>query len=159
MTEQVNNFESPAVWLLDQPTSQGEFFNTAYLSPSSSVSSDTSQYSDYSLASPSYTININLADIESQVGNIARKEILVYTQSLHFQIFNIPEGFYPPEMSDDGAHLQELSLASSSVFREESEAASDNDDCDSVKNNFDIETLVDECFMSQYSGMQVSVQS
>ena len=73
-------------------------------------------------------------------------------------MFNIPEGFYSPDMSDPGPDLQELSLASS-VFREESEAASDNDDCDSVKNNFDIETLVDECFMSQYSGTQVSVQS
>ena len=79
-------------------------------------------------------------------------------QSGHFQMFNLPEGFYPQDLSDPGVHLQELSLASS-VFREESEAASDNDDCDSVKNNFDIETLVDECFMSQYSGMQVSVQS
>ena len=37
--------------------------------------------------------------------------------------------------------------------------SSDNEDCDSVRNNFDIETLVDECFMSQYSGMRVSVQS
>ena len=75
------------------------------------------------------------------------------------QIFNIPDGFYPQDMSDPGPHLQELSLESG-VFREESEAASsDTDDCDSVKNSFDIETLVDECFMSQYSGMQVSVQS
>ena len=79
-------------------------------------------------------------------------------QSGHFQMFNLPGGFYPQDLSDPGVHLQELSLASS-VFREESEAASDNDDCDSVKNNFDIETLVDECFMTQYSGMQVSVQS
>ena len=67
MTEPLNNFDSSGVWLLDQTASQGEFFNTNYLSPSSSVSSDHSQYSDYSLASPSYTININLSDIESQV--------------------------------------------------------------------------------------------
>lgn len=146
MTEQVSNFDSSTVWLLDQSASQAEFFNTNYLSPSGSVSSEHSQYSDYSatsLASPSssssYTININLADIENQ-------------------IFDLPEGFYPEDMSDPGPHLQELSLASS-VFREESEAASETDDCDSVKNNFDIETLVDECFMSQYSGMTVSVQS
>ena len=76
MTEQVSSFESSTVWLLDQSASQAEFFNTNYLSPSGSVSSEHSQYSDYSatsLASPSssssYTININLADIESQVGN------------------------------------------------------------------------------------------
>ena len=72
MTEPLNNFDSSGVWLLDQPAPQGEFFNTNYLSPSGSVSSDHSQFSDYSansLASPAYTININLADIESQVGN------------------------------------------------------------------------------------------
>ena len=74
MTEHGSQFDSSTVWLLDQSTSQGEFFNTNYLSPSGSVSSDHSQFSDYSatsLASPSssYTININLADIESQVGD------------------------------------------------------------------------------------------
>ena len=78
MTEQINNFDSSTVWLLDQSASQGEFFNTNYLSPSSSVSSDHSLYSDYStsslsphyadMAGTSYTININLTDIESQVG-------------------------------------------------------------------------------------------
>ena len=79
MTEPGSQFDSSTVWLLDQSASQGEFFNTNYLSPSGSVSSDHSQFSDYSatsLASPSssssYTININLADIESQVGDIVR---------------------------------------------------------------------------------------
>jgi len=143
---------SGGVWLLEQGTAQGDFFNTNtnYLSPSSSVSSDNSLYSDYSASSlspqytdisgASYTININLTDIESQ-------------------IFNIPNDFYPSDTAESGPHFEELSL-SSNVLREESEeATSDNDDCDSVKNNFDIETLVDECFMSQYSGMKVSVQS
>jgi len=142
-SEQSNNLDTNNVFFLDQSTAQGDFFNTNYLSPSNSVTSDNSLYSDYSansLASPSYTINISLTDIESQM-------------------FNIPTGFYSYDTAEpEGHQLQELSLISAGL-REESEAASDNDDCDNVRNNFDIETLVDECFMSQYSGLQVSVQS
>ena len=69
-------------------------------------------------------------------------------------MFNLPDGFYhsDPAEPQPQPHLEELSLASS-------EAVSDSEDCDSVRNNFDIETLVDECFMSQYSGLSLSVQS
>ena len=69
-------------------------------------------------------------------------------------MFNLPDGFYSSDQADSvpQPRMEELSLASS-------EAVSDNEDCDSVRNNFDIETLVDECFMSQYSGLSLSVQS
>ena len=81
MTDQINNLDSSGVWLLEQQQAQGDFFNTNYLSPSGSVSSDNSLYSDYSTSSlsphytditgASYTININLTDIESQVKILA----------------------------------------------------------------------------------------
>ena len=73
-------------------------------------------------------------------------------------MFILPGDFYPSDPAEPGPHLEELSL-SSPILREDSEATSDNEDCDSVRNNFDIETLVDECFMSQYSGMRLSVPS
>jgi len=149
MTDPINNLDSSSGFFLDQPGAQGEMFDTNYLSPSGSVSSDHSLYSDYSasslsphyadMAGTSYTININLTDIESQM-------------------FSLPGDFYPSDPAEPGPHLEELSL-SSPILREDSEATSDNEDCDSVRNNFDIETLVDECFMSQYSGMRLSVPS
>ena len=77
MTDPINNLDSSSGFFLDQPGAQGEIFDTNYLSPSGSVSSDNSLYSDYStsslsphyadMAGTSYTININLTDIESQV--------------------------------------------------------------------------------------------
>ena len=164
MTDPINNLDSSSGFFLDQPGAQGEMFDTNYLSPSGSVSSDNSLYSDYSasslsphyadMAGTSYTININLTDIESQV----RGRPLCVDIERHLQMFSLPGDFYPSDPAEPGPHLEELSL-SSPILREDSEATSDNEDCDSVRNNFDIETLVDECFMSQYSGMRLSVPS
>ena len=75
-TDQINNLHTSSVYYLDQSGAQAELLDTNYLSPSSSVCSD-SLYSDYSanslspdyseMAGSSYTININLTDIENQV--------------------------------------------------------------------------------------------
>ena len=84
-----------------------------------------------------------------------------------FQIFDLPESIYSSadtsaareqelshlETSFTGLNTLEHEEAGHEAYEEESEEEED------VRNSFDIETLVDECFMNETSRRGVIVQS
>jgi len=91
-------------------------------SSSSSVASSYSDYGDMSADGASYTININLSDIENQ-------------------IFSLPEAVYQTQ-TDKQPEARDNHLL------DEVDEAESCDESEFVQNNFDIEALVDECFLN-----------
>merc|ERR1719410_725720 len=170
--ESINNFDAGNIYFLESEAS--EIFNLNYstvpssssptysLSPGSSSSSSSyslsppsssysnslspSSYSDYSdindmstmAADGTYTININLTDIENQ-------------------IFNLPDSVYQTQTEPELHHLENSFTAMNTVDKDvinnhdeaEDNGDEDSDDSDDVNNSFNIEALVDECFMNQ----------
>jgi len=150
--------------------SEADLFNLSYVAPpppsdsysyslspssssySSSLSPSSSSYSEYGDMSSEasmgqgYTININITDIENQ-------------------IFDLPESLYCG--GQQTAREQELSHLETSFTAlntlEQDEAGLDEEESEEeeedVRNSFDIETLVDECFMNETSRRGVIVQS
>jgi len=103
-----------------------EYMN--YMSPSYSMSSmSSSSLSPCEYGSDGYTINISITDIDSQ-------------------IFSLPEGVYQTEYEPELNNLEQSFTAMNTLDNFENN--DDSDDSDEVKNNFDIEALVDECFVN-----------
>lgn len=122
--------------------------SSSYTSSLSPSSSSYSEYSDMSGDAPgqSYTININITDIENQ-------------------IFDLPESMYSiaqASREQELSHLENSFTALNTLEQDETghEAyEEDSEEEEDVRNSFDIETLVDECFMNETIRRGVSVQS
>ena len=73
-----------------------------------------------------------------------------------FQIFSLPEGVYQTEYEPELNHLEQSFTAMNTLDNNDNfENNDDSDDCDEVKNNFDIEALVDECFVNHPSSVEL----
>jgi len=171
--ESINNFDTGNIYFLESEAT--EIFNLNYnntvpssssptysLSPPSSSSSSSSyslsppsssssyssslspsSYSDYSdinemstmAPDGTYTININITDIENQ-------------------IFNLPESVYQttqqmePELNRLENSFTAMNTVDKDAINNHDDDGEESDDSDDVNNSFNIEALVDECFLN-----------